>query len=138
MTPRERIDRECAARGKKAVVAGCIDALHGRNVDTPLVLALGGPAAKSWLSDAGAESDYWLRVWGARGLLWVWDDAATDAIAAALGDESWRVREMALKVIARNYVDDLVVAAAELQDDPVPRVRSAASRALTRLSRSSS
>jgi hypothetical protein len=135
MSPRQRIQRECILRGKPALVAGCIDALQGREVDTQLVAVLGGPAAEWWLTDAGLESDYWLRVWGARGLLWAWDDAATDAISAALGDESWRVREMALKVIARNRLDNLLTRVAELQDDSVPRVRSAASRALVRLSR---
>lgn len=135
MTPRGRVRQECAVRGKRAVVAGCIDALTGREVDTQLVEVLGGPAARWWLTDAGAESDYWLRVWGARGLLWAWDDEATNAISAALDDESWRVREMALKVIARNRLDDLLTRVAALQDDSVPRVRSAASRTLVRLSR---
>jgi HEAT repeat protein len=134
MTPRERIRRECAARGKPAVVSACIDALEGREIDPSLVAALGGPASRWWLAEAGPESDYWVRVWAARGLLWEWDDSATSAIAAALEDESWRVREMALKVIARNLVDELEVRASALQDDPVPRVRSAAIRALVRLS----
>jgi HEAT repeat protein len=138
MTPRERIQQECDARGRTAFVADCIAALQGREIDTPLVVALGGPASTWFLSEAGPESAYWLRVWAARGLMWAWDEAATNALAVALDDESWRVREMALKVIARNNVEDLLAKAAELQDDPVPRVRSAAGRALVRLSRAPS
>jgi hypothetical protein len=74
---------------------------------------------------------YWLRVWGARGLLWVWDDSALGALRVALADEAWRVREMAVKVVARHRVGDLLSTVAGLQDDPVPRVQTAANRAVT-------
>jgi HEAT repeats len=47
-----------------------------------------------------------------------------------VGDDHWRVREMACKVIARHHVGDALPAVAELQDDAVPRVRGAASRAV--------
>lgn len=46
---------------------------------------------------------------------------------------SWRVREMALKVVARHRLEDALETAAELQDGPVARVRAAARRALVRL-----
>jgi HEAT repeat protein len=48
---------------------------------------------------------------------------------AALGDEHWRVREMAAKVVARRKLGDAVEAVAALRADPVPRVRAAAERA---------
>jgi len=67
---------------------------------------------------------YWLRVWGARGLLWAWDDAAAPATIAALDDDAWRVREMAAKVVGRHLVDDAIPALEQLRDDPVPRVLS--------------
>ena len=73
---------------------------------------------------------YWLRVWAARGLLYAWDDQAVGSVAAALDDESWRVREMAAKVAARHGLGDLVTGLAGLRDDPVPRVRTAATRAV--------
>jgi HEAT repeat protein len=76
---------------------------------------------------------YWLRVWGARGLLWNWDARATDAVRRALSDEAWRVREMAAKLVARHVIDEAQPDVVELVHDPVPRVRAAASRALALL-----
>lgn len=64
-------------------------------------MALGGPGAAKFPDGEPHGDSYWLRVWGARGLLWAWDDLAGDAIDVALRDEAWRVREMALKVVAR-------------------------------------
>jgi HEAT repeats len=54
-------------------------------------------------------------------------------VIAALGDDHWRVREMACKVIARHQVGDALPAVARLRDDPVPRVRAAAARAVVHL-----
>jgi hypothetical protein len=42
---------------------------------------------------------------------------------------------MAAKVVARHLVGEATATVAELRDDPVPRVRKAAERALVRLSR---
>jgi HEAT repeat protein len=78
----------------------------------------------------GGKSGYWPRVWAARGLLHAWDDRAAPAIIQATTDDAWRVREMAAKVIARHYVGDALTAVAELVNDPVPRVRAAAERAV--------
>ena len=128
LTPRQSIEAECARRGKAGVVAGCIDLLAGRETDPDLIIALGGPGAPRVVS--GENKQYWLRVWAARGLLWAWDDEAAASVTAALGDDHWRVREMACKVIARHQVGDALGAVAELRDDPVPRVRNAASRAV--------
>ena len=69
-------------------------------------------------------------MWAARGLLHAWDDSATEAIIHATDDEAWRVREMAGKVVARHRVGDALDAVAALRDDPVPRVRAAAQRAV--------
>ena len=43
-----------------------------------------------------------MRTWGARGLLHVWADSATDAVVRGLADEHWRPAEMCLKVAARH------------------------------------
>lgn len=94
-------------------------------------MALGGPAAERHVQGEPREDAYWLRVWGARGLLWVWEDEAVPEVRLALADESWRVREMALKVIARHEVGDLMADVAASQEDPVPRVRQAAARTLS-------
>ena len=50
-------------------------------------------------------------------------------------DGSWRVRENALKIAVRHLVDEshALDATQQLQDDPVPRVRAAARRALIQL-----
>ena len=82
---------------------------------------------------SGENKQYWLRVWGARGLLWAWDEIAVASVTAALRDDHWRVREMACKVIARHQVGDALPVVAELRDDPVPRVREAAARAVVLL-----
>lgn len=74
--------------------------------------------------------DYWLRVWGARGLLWKWDADSTAAIVTALDDEAWRVREMAAKVVARYRIADGLESVVAAQQDSNTRVRSAARRAV--------
>jgi hypothetical protein len=113
------------------VVSGCAALLDGRDTDPDLVVALGGPGAMRVIS--GENKQYWLRVWGARGLLWAWDEIAVASVNAALRDDHWRVREMACKVIARHQVGDALPVVAELRDDPVPRVREAAARAVVLL-----
>jgi HEAT repeat protein len=132
-TPRQSIEAEAARRGRQALVAGCIRLVEGGDADPDLLRALGGPAADKFLDGRPHDDRYWFRVWGARGLLWVWDDSAFDAIRDALHDESWRVREMALKVVGRHLLGDALPAVAELRDDPVPRVRAAAERTLVLL-----
>jgi HEAT repeat protein len=127
LTPRESIELECQRRGTAEVVAGCLELLGGGAADEPLVFAIGGPAARSVL---GGGQRYWLRVWAARALLYAWDDRAAGAVIAALADESWRVREMAAKVIGRHRVGEALAAVAGLQHDEVPRVRAAAARAV--------
>lgn len=132
-TPRESVEQECARRGRDDVVAGCIELLNGYEADPDLILALGGPPARWVVTGEQAGPPYWLRVWAARGLLWAWDDVALPSLLLALTDEAWRVREMALRVVARHRLEDALTTVADLQEDPVPRVRAAASRALVRL-----
>lgn len=74
--------------------------------------------------------DYWIRTWGARGLLYVWDDSATDAVITGLADEHWRPAEMCLRVTARHEVALAGDGAAALLHHSLPRVRMQALRAL--------
>jgi HEAT repeats len=126
--PRERIAQLCAQRGESAVVEGCIAMLAGDDADPIVVDALGGRHANRVIDHASGE--YWGRVWGARGLLYVWGDEAIPALRAAVTDEHWRVREMVAKVVAKHRLDELVGDVAPLRADQVPRVRAAAERAL--------
>ena len=83
--------------------------------------------------DRDSWPDYWVRTWGARGLLHVWDDPdgrATDAIVTGLSDDHWRPAEMCLKVVAAHDVAGAGDGAAALADHDLPRVRAAAMRAL--------
>ena len=140
--PGRRIADECAVRGRAALLAGCAALLEGRtdDVDDHLITVLGGQAAGHVLDGGeGGRSGYWPRVWAARGLLHAWDDRAdqaaepdqaTDAIIGALGDHAWRVREMAAKVVAAHRIGRALDAVAALRDDPKPRVREAAERAV--------
>jgi hypothetical protein len=132
LTPQQSIALECSRRGRDAVVEGCIRLIHERPVDVPLVQALGGPMADLILDyEPGDEKRYWLRVWGARGLLWTWDTAAIAAIGHGLTDRHWRVREMSAKVVARHAVGELFTQVTALRTDENGRVRAAATRALT-------
>jgi hypothetical protein len=135
-TPRESVEQECARRGKDAVVAGCIEVLSDGDVVPGLVLALGGPPARWVVTGEPPGPPYWLRVWALRGLLWAWDDVAFSSVETSLDDDAWRVREMALKVVARHRLQDLAGKAATLREDASSRVRAAASRAEMRLTKS--
>jgi HEAT repeats len=132
VTPKERIEAECRRRGKEAVVADCLALVRGET-DLRLLQSVAGRGADKYFDGEEHDDLYWFRVWGMRGLLWAWDDQATPAVIEAFRDGAWRVREMAAKVAARHLVAEAGPAVAELRDDPVPRVRAAAERAVTRL-----
>jgi HEAT repeat protein len=132
--PRGSVEALVGRLGADGFVRACVDLLAGREVEAATVYALGGPPAR-WAVDGSASGpDYWLRVWALRGLLWHWGEAATAPTVQALTDDAWRVREMAAKVVARHRVDEALEQVLVLRrDDPVPRVRSAASRAVDRV-----
>ncbi len=133
-TPRENVAAECAERGERDVVALCVTLIEGGGADDAFLMAISCGVARVVLEGrAGGRTGYWPRVWGARALLYAWDVAAEPAILRATGDAHWRVREMATKVIARRLVGDGLEAVAGLREDPVPRVRAAAERALIAL-----
>jgi hypothetical protein len=75
--------------------------------------------------------DYWVRTWGARGLLYVWEDSATPAVVAGLEDEHWRPAEMCLKVSTKRELGEAGPRAAVLAvEGELPRVRVQALRTL--------
>jgi hypothetical protein len=131
LSPRQRIEAECARRGRRAVVHGCVALVLGGEADARLLSVLGGRSLPWAMGDE--KHRHWFRVWGARGLLWAYEPSALDAVIAATSDEAWRVREMAAKVVARHLVGDALAAMVPLQEDPVPRVRAAATRAIARI-----
>ena len=133
-TPRKSVEAACGRWGKAEVVAGCRALLAGREADPRLILALGGRPAR-WAAgfDEPPGPAYWLRVWAARGLLYAWDDKANPSIVAALGDDAWRVREMAARVVLRHRIREALPIVRRLRTDRSARVRKAAERALAKL-----
>ena len=136
-TPAARVAELVALAGHEAVVSWCADLLAGRvdpaDPGRPPLTWLGGPSTPWLLSlegDAYEVNAYWVRVWGARGLLHCYAPLADRDLVAALADGSWRVREMAAKVAARWLVGEAADALVPLAKDEVPRVRAAALRAL--------
>ena len=130
MTPKQSIQFECDRRSPKDVVRDCVALLNNEAIDDHFLRVIGGPSAESVLEgrDGGLDG-YWPRIWAARGLLHVWDDTATSVVIAATIHDSWRVREMAAKVITRHHVKPAIDAVVTLLDDDNARVRVAARRA---------
>jgi hypothetical protein len=127
--------RDLAERlGVPAFIAVCTDLLGGAEREE-YVEELRSLTGHPWVPgdrtfDRASWDDYWVRTWGARGLLHVWDDSATPAVVGGLDDEHWRPAEMCLKVTARHEVAQAGDAAARLLDHKLPRVRTQALRAL--------
>ncbi|WP_309649950.1 HEAT repeat domain-containing protein [Nocardioides sp.] len=127
--------RELAGHlGTTELVELCVDLLGGADRSQHLD-ALPYLTGHDWtpgspVTDPTSWDDYWVRTWGARGLLHVWADSATSAVVAGLADEHWRPAEMCLKVTARHEVVGAADAAAALATHDRPRVRAQAVRAL--------
>lgn len=120
--------------GTARFVAVCTDLMAGAD-RTAYVEELRALTGHDWrpgsaVLDPARWPDYWVRTWGARGLLHVWDDSATSAIVRGLVDEHWRPAEMCLKVAARHEVAGAADAAAGLASSELPRVRAQAMRTL--------
>jgi hypothetical protein len=78
----------------------------------------------------GKWAPYWTRVWGARGLLYVWEPTAAPVVVAGLADPAWRVAEMCLKVSSRRELAEAGDPAVPLTEHELPRVRANAVRTL--------
>lgn len=113
--------------GESEVIDRALSLLEGNNEGDDFLLFVGGEHAQGILD--GAPVLYWPELWGLRALLYVWNEKATSAVVNALHNTSWRVREMAARVIIAR---DLPAAAelTELLVDETPRVRIVVARAL--------
>ena len=123
----KRLAAAVAEYGEDVVVLRSLSLLAGNNEGEDFLLFVGGEHARGILD--GAPVLYWPELWGIRALLYVWNDTAVDAIAAALNNQAWRVREMATRVAASRSLP-VEGALTELLTDDVARVRAAAARAL--------
>ena len=113
--------------GRDRFVEVCVDLLAGAD-RTAYVPELRYLTGHGWgpddpVRDPSVWKDYWVRTWGARGLLHCWHDAATDAVVAGLRDEHYRPAEMCLKVAAKHDVAGTGPGAAALTSHELPRVR---------------
>jgi HEAT repeat protein len=122
------------------VARWCAGLLEGSIAPTapshPPLAWIGGRHAASLLGRNALGSrgqEYWPRVWGARGLMYVWSDDVRTAVIRGLGDPEWRVREMSARVVRARELADSETALVALASDPVPRVRVAALAALGRI-----
>lgn len=122
-----RIAAAVDLHGQSLVVTRAVSLMAGNNEGEEFLLFVGGEHARGILD--GAPVLYWPELWGARALLYVWDDSAQPAIVAALANQAWRVREMAARVAAARGLD-LASSVVGLLTDEVARVRAAAARAL--------
>lgn len=126
-TPRRAVEALVEREGEPWVVERCLDVLMRGDVDATFLRGLSGRHAQHVLEGhEGGVEGYWPRVWALRAMLYCWAARQAPAVVTCLGDESWRVREMALRVATRREVVDAIPRAKELLDDPVARVRRAA------------
>jgi HEAT repeat protein len=132
-TPAARIAELSGHLGREQVALRCVELLRGTDPasDSQLLRYLGGRHADRVL--AGADRDYWPRVWAARALRYAWTPSAAPAVVDALADPAWRVAEMATKVAWLHEVGEAVDGVVPLTEHELPRVRTAAVRALGRL-----
>jgi hypothetical protein len=132
-TPRLRVTVAAEREGTSEFVLECLNVLDGTRADADLLWVLGGDSAPGVLAGReGGPDGHWPRTWALRAFLYVWDPQAEPAVIAACSDEHWRVREMAAKVMAARKPTSQASeeALTRLLADPVPRVKSAAGRAL--------
>jgi hypothetical protein len=131
LAPRDLLALLEAHVGTAAAAMLCAEVLAADRPDEhpDTVRFLGGPAGEALLAGSPSWQPYWAPTWGARGLLYVWDEAAGPAVLEGLRHHEWRVAEMCLKVSAKRGLpcgDDAV----RLCGHELPRVRVAAVRAI--------
>lgn len=123
MTPREAVEKACREAGEQQVALWCAELITDPSWEHPVMEWL-GPRVRD------GYHEYWLRVWGARGLLYAWSPRAAPAVVSGLDDPAWRVREMCGKVARLREVGEAAEPLARLTKDEVVRVRLAAVKAL--------
>ncbi|MCZ2402896.1 HEAT repeat domain-containing protein [Paenarthrobacter sp. Z7-10] len=129
-SPTDRIAAAVDRFGERNVVERALTLLDGDDETQDFLLFMGGSHANGILN--GAPALYWPELWGARAFMYIWDDSAAPAIRKGLDNRAWRVREMCAKVAEHRGLPFSDALAALLADE-VPRVRSAAARALAQL-----
>jgi HEAT repeat protein len=127
-SPGSRIATAVAQFGEAVVADRAAALLSGANEGEEFLLWVGGRHAQGILD--GAPALYWPEVWGARALLYAWDDSASAVVTRGLANQAWRVREMCGRVVAERElpVPDALL---PLLTDEVARVRAVAARALS-------
>lgn len=126
-SPKDRIAEAVSRFGERDVADRAAALLGGANEGDEFLLWVGGQHAQGLLD--GAPALYWPEVWGARALLYAWDDVAAPAVRLGLSNQAWRVREMCGRVVIAHelpFADELAL----LLTDEVARVRVVAARAL--------
>ena len=126
-SPQDRVAAAIAILGETEVVERAVALLAGLNAGEEFLIVAGGPHAQGLLD--GAPPLYWPEVWGARVLLYAWNDSAVDAVTAGLQNQAWRVREMCARVAGARSLP-VAVPARELLTDDNARVRAAGARLL--------
>ena len=126
-SPQKRVAAAIEALGEAEVVERAVALLAGLNAGEEFLIVAGGPHAQGLLD--GAPPLYWPEVWGARVLLYAWNDGAKDAVAAGLQNKAWRLREMCARVVGARQLP-VAELLRELLTDDVARVRAAGARAL--------
>lgn len=127
--PRDLLAELAAAVGETRAAQDCADLLMGADPEEFAdVLPYLGGSAKAVIE--GRVKRGWARVWGARGLLYVWTEPASYAVVQGLADRSWRVAENCLKVSTVRQIGAAGPGAALLLDHRLARVRAQAVRTL--------
>ena len=126
-SPGDRIALAVGRFGETDVADRAAALLDGKNEGEDFLLWVGGRHAQGILD--GAPALYWPEVWGARTLLYAWNDSVIPTVRAGLANQAWRVREMCCRVVAARKLD-LGDELALLLGDETARVRANAARAL--------
>lgn len=113
--------------GEPAVVALACDLLGGAE---PSAYARELVYLTGFEPDLARWAPYWPKVWGARALLYAWQETASGAVLAGLADPAWRVAEMCLKVSVKRDVPGAADEAVGLSRHELARVRGHAVRLL--------
>lgn len=130
----ELVAELAAQLGEEQAAWMCVELLRGADrrehlAGLPFLTGFSFAAGDPTL-DPDAWKDYWVRTWGARGLLHVWAGTAGPAVVAGLADPHWRPAEMCLKVATRRELGEAGPGAAGLALHRLPRVRAQAVRTL--------
>lgn len=137
-SPREVVRAACAEYGEDTVIDWCIAFLTGDisgeeayGADLPKLVAITGRANPGgWSAPVDPVNYYWVRVWAARVLLYVWRDDGVDALQIAAADPAWRVREHVARITAQRELGQLVDALLPGLTHELPRVRATTVRAV--------